>query len=49
MEHNAPATIQIPGDMVEAYKCEEVCHTHSEDHDVYEGGGLGAHSDGHKI
>lgn len=51
MEHNAPTTIQIPGDVVEAYKNEKVSGAHSESHGVYELGGLGAHSDvhGHKI
>lgn len=46
MEHDAPTTIQIPADVVEAYKLEKEWGTHSENH-VYEKGGLGAHSDVH--
>lgn len=33
--------------MVESYKCEKACGTHSENHGIYEGGGLGAQSDIH--
>lgn len=47
MEHNAPTTIQIPGDVVETYRCEKVCGSHSEKHGVYAVGHLGAHSDVH--